>query len=176
MDPHDDETAYLVFHDTDPANPMATGLEMNRLVYQHLARVQVSNTLVLLDACHAGFAAGVKDMGLVSRFANIAQQLFTGLRGRLILAACAGQEQAREMDRLRHGVFTYYVLRHWRDLDGYHPSDQITFGSLIDYVGHNMPRDHPELPLPVYNGIGMGGTVILRHIGCERADKEPSAN
>ena len=44
MDPHDDETAYLVFYDTDPANPMATGLEMSRLVYQHLARVQVSNT------------------------------------------------------------------------------------------------------------------------------------
>ena len=56
---------------------------------------------------------------------------------------------------------------HWRDLDGYHPPDQITFASLIDYVGHHMPRDHPELPLPVYSGIGMGGTVILRRIGGE---------
>jgi hypothetical protein len=164
MDPHDDETAYLVLHDTDPANPVTTGLEMSRLVYQHLARVQVSNTLVLLDACHAGFAAGIKDMVPVSCLANVAQQLFTGLRGRLVLAACAGEAQAREKEGLGHGVFTYYVLRHWRDLDGYHPPDQITFGSLIDYVGQNMPRDHPELPLPVYNGIGMGGTVILRRI------------
>ena len=55
----------------------------------------------------------------VSRLSNVTQQLFSGLRGRMVLAACAGEAQAREKASLGHGVFTYYVLRHWRDLEGY---------------------------------------------------------
>ena len=59
-------------------------------------------------------------------------------------------------------MFTHYVLKHWRDLDGYHPPHCINFGSLVDYVGRMIPQDHPELPLPVYSGVGTGGTFILR--------------
>jgi hypothetical protein len=171
IDRHDDETAYLVLQDTDPVNLAGTGLEMTQLVYQFLPRVRVPNALVLLDACHAGFAAGVKDMvaegtdwEVGGRLSNVTQQLFTGLRGRMVLAACAGAAQAREKASLGHGVFTYYILKHWRDLDGHHPPDQITFASLIDYVGQRMPQDHPELPLPVFNGTGLGGSLVLRRI------------
>jgi uncharacterized caspase-like protein len=166
IDPHDDETAYLVLQDTDPANPGAAGLEMTQLVYQFLPRVRVPNALVLLDACHAGFAAEVKDMVTDAgcRLSNVTLQLFSGLRGRMVLAACAGKAQAREKASLGHGVFTYYVLKHWRDLDGHHPPDRITFASLIDYVGQRMPQEHPELPLPVFNGTGLGAPMILRTI------------
>jgi uncharacterized caspase-like protein len=164
MDPQASEAAYLVLHDTNPAELAATGLDMAQLVGGLLPRVGVANVLVLLDACHAGFAAGVKDVGAVSRLPNVTQQLFSGLRGRMVLAACAAEAQAREKDDLGHGVFTHSVLRHWRDLDGHHLPDCITFGSLVDYVGQVIPRDHPELPLPVYNGVGMGGTVVLRRL------------
>jgi hypothetical protein len=165
MDPHQDETAYLVLHDTNPAHSAATGLNMTHLVHGLLPLVRMNHTLVLLDACHAGFAAGVsRDLGAVSRLPNVAQQLFSGLRGRMVLAACAGEALAREKTELGHGVFTHYVLKHWRDLDGHHLPDRITFGSLVDYVGQAIPQYHPDLPLPVYNGVGMGGTVILRRI------------
>jgi uncharacterized caspase-like protein len=166
LDPVDEESAYLMLHDSDPRDPAALGLNMSRLALRLLPQVRVPNTLVLLDACHAGFAAGVRDFEVrpAGQLANVAQQSFSGLRGRMVLAACAGEAQAREEEALGHGVFTHYVLKHWRDRDGLHPSGRITFGSLVDYVGQAMPQHHPTVPLPVYNGVGVGGTFVLRAV------------
>jgi uncharacterized caspase-like protein len=164
LDPGNDEVAYLMLHDSDPDTPATAGLEMTRLVYRLLPQVRVPNSLVLLDACHAGFGAGVKDIRRINHLANVAQQLFSGLRGRMVLAACAGEAQAREDSSLGHGVFTHFVLKHWRDLHGDHPAQRITFGSLVDYVGSAMPSHHPDVHLPVYNGVGVGSTFVLRQL------------
>jgi hypothetical protein len=160
----DSETAYLMAHDSDPALPAARGVEMRRLVYELLPLVCVEHSLVLLDACHSGFAAGVRELVPAGRFHNLTGQLFACLRNRMVLAACAGQAQARESDSLGHGVFTHYVLRHWRDLEGDHPPGRITFGSLVDYVGRVMKEKHDNLPPPVYNGMGEGGFLVLREV------------
>ena len=164
IDPVDRETAYLLLYDTNPNSPADGGLEMVRLVYTYLPSVLVRYALVLLDACHAGYAAGVKHARPESTMLpNVTQQLF-GAPGRMVLAACPGEARARELEDLRHGVFTHYLLRHWRDLEEPHPPDRITFGSLVDYVGSVMPLKHPQLPLPVYNGVGAGATLILASI------------
>jgi len=135
----DEESGYLMLHDSDPASPAETGLDLFGLAYELLPRVRVPQSLVLLDACHAGFAAGVKDVEVrPAQLAHVVQQSFRGLRGRLILAACSGAAQAREDPVLKHGVFTHHVLRHWRDRDDAPPSGRVTFGSLIDYVGRVM--------------------------------------
>ncbi len=165
MDPFNNETAYLVLYDTDPGKPKALGLEMNQLVYTLIPKVHVPVSLTLLDACHAGFAAGVKELLPVrTRLTNITQQLFSDLRGRMVLAACAGEALAREQASLAHGIFTYYILRHWRDLDGRLLDNRVTFGTLVDYVGNEMQKNYPDLPLPAYNGIGTGPTFVLRLI------------
>jgi uncharacterized caspase-like protein len=164
MGAHDSETAYLMAHDSDPGAPAVRGVEMRRLVYELLPPIRVAHSLVLLDACHAGLAAGVKDLVLSSRLPNLAGQLFACLRGRMVLAACAGHSQARESERFGHGVFTHYVLKHWRDLEGEHPAGRITLGSLIEYLAQVMARDHPDLPLPVYGGWGEGGMLALRYL------------
>jgi hypothetical protein len=160
----DDETAYLMVHDSDPAAPAHRGVEMRRLVYELLPSVRVAHSLVILDACHSGFAAGIKDIVPTSRLPNLTGRLFAALRGRMVLAACAGEAKARESDDFCHGVFTHYILKHWRDLEGEHPRDRITFGTLVDYVGRIMAEKHPDLPLPVYNGMGEGGMLILRDL------------
>jgi hypothetical protein len=159
-----EEVAYLMLHDSDPRAPAAAGLDMFRLVYDLLPLVRVPNALVLLDACHAGFAAGVRDMEVrpADHFANVARHPFRDLRGRMVLAACAGEAQAREEASLGHGIFTSYVLKHWRDREGGPASGRITFGSLVDYVGEALRQHGPDVPLPVYNGVGVGGTLVLR--------------
>ena len=164
-DPQNRDTAYLVLYDTDPANPATTGLEMGRLVHVLLPMVRVPNSLVLLDACHAGFAAGVKRMrpagdGLGNRLG----QTWAGLRGRMVLAACAGEAVAREDAHLRHGIFTYYLLRHWQQLEGYHPPGCITVDSLKDYIGEAIRQSYPQLSLPTWSGAGAGPSLVLRHI------------
>src|SRR5262249_31772607 len=96
LDPEHDEKAHLVLYGTDPERPGAGAIRLDRLVDVMLPRVHLPRTLVLLDACHAGVAAGVKDVAATeravstrpARVANIAQQLFSDAIGRLVLAAC----------------------------------------------------------------------------------------
>jgi hypothetical protein len=165
LGPDDEETAYLMLHDSDPNALPKTAVEMVQLVSHYIPRIRVPNSLVLLDCCHAGSAAGVRDVVAAGHVSHLAQQAFTGVRGRMVLAACAGSARAREEEDLTHGIFTYYVLRHWRDRDGVGPRDAITFGSLVDYVGRSMAAHGRDVPLPVFNGIGMGGTLCLRPVG-----------
>jgi uncharacterized caspase-like protein len=138
---------------------------MVQLVSHYIPRIRVPNSLVLLDCCHAGSAAGVRELAAAGQVSHLAQQAFTGVGGRMVLAACAGSALAREEERLSHGIFTYYVLRHWRDREGVRPGDAITFGSLVDYVGGSMEAHGQDVPLPVFNGVGMGSTLCLRPAG-----------
>lgn len=163
IDPENNETAYLILYDTDPSAPASEGLEMEKLVYSLMAGVKVPNSLLLLDCCHAGFAANIKNVVNVrDRLQNVTQQIFAGVRGRLVLGACAGNALAREMVKLSHGVFTYHVLKHWRDQDGYNPPDPITELSLARYITVVMPREYPKLPRPIWGGGGAGSFVLRR--------------
>jgi hypothetical protein len=65
---HDAETAYLMVHDSDPAAPSCRGIEMRRLVYELMPLVRVAHSVVTLDACHSGFAAGLKEVVPVCRW------------------------------------------------------------------------------------------------------------
>lgn len=176
IDPSNDEKAHLLLYDTDPRFPAAAGIDMEQLVYNFLQQVRVPHALVLLDTCHAGFAAGVRGVRHArpesNQLANVTQQVFSKARGRLVLGACPGTEQARELDNLRHGVFTYYLLKHWRDLDGVPPSvDYVDANSLQGYVTRTMSDHHNDLPPPVWAGAGAGPPLILRRI--PRAEHQP---
>jgi uncharacterized caspase-like protein len=106
-------------------------------------------------------AAGVRGAG-PARVVNLAQQLLSGTRGRMVLAACAGSAQAREVPRLGHGVFTFSVLRHWRDGEGVGEGGRVTFNSLAEYVSHEMPRVLPVAAPPVHSIVGEGPSPLLR--------------
>jgi len=162
IDPIQEDTAYLILYDTDPNQPAKHGLEMTKLVHTLLPQVRVPNSLVLLDSCHAGFAAGIKHLRPApEKLNNILRQTWAGLIGRLVLAACLGKATAREDAKLGHGIFTYYLLKHWRDLDGLPPGG-ITTLSLIDYVTNGMRNQYPRLSPPTWSGAGAGPALILR--------------
>lgn len=162
LDPNDDESGFIALYETDTGDLTGTALSMEDLVFRQLVRVQLPTTISLLDTCHAGFAAGVKGAVKTDRLANVTQQVFAG-SGRMVLAACAGHAQARELDDLQHGAFTYCVLRHWRDLDGLPADGCVTFSSLQDYVARALPELDEDLPQPVYHSRG-SGRVVLRTV------------
>jgi hypothetical protein len=58
-------------------------------------------------------------------------------------------------------VFTYYVLKHWRDREGQFSAGPITFGSLVDYLGRSL-ASHPGVALPAHSFTGVGATFQLR--------------
>lgn len=169
LHPKNDEKAYIMLYNTNSDNPDDDGLDMDNLVYDLLPQIKLPHCLVILDACHTGYAVGVKDAKRISilsgRWANVTRQVFGANRDRMVLAACPGEASARELPSLEHGVFTYYILKHWQALEGPHPSNCINFASLYSYVFDEMPRNHPDLPPPVWGGAGAGSPLVLRKIG-----------
>src|SRR5689334_470105 len=108
--------AYLLPADADPQSLSATAIRLDDLAHHNLSMAH--SVLTLLDCCHSGYAVGLKGEAipdeLGQEFGQQARNIFASVRGRIVLAACAGDQQARELRRLRHGAFTYYALEHWR--------------------------------------------------------------
>ncbi|HET7079207.1 MAG TPA: tetratricopeptide repeat protein [Chloroflexia bacterium] len=144
-DPAAPNRAYLIPADADPADLPTTALEL-----EHLATYlpAAGRTLTLLDCCYsapilgnplpaapaAGPDSAPQDQArpaaaIAQEFGARAQATLGMQPGHLVIAACAANEQTRELPRFGHGVFTYYVLAHWRD----HPGE-VSYGSLVHYL------------------------------------------
>ncbi|HUS13592.1 MAG TPA: caspase family protein [Chloroflexia bacterium] len=151
-----DSTAYLLPADADPDSLAATAIPL-----EYLARYMgtVRTAVTLLDCCHSGYAVGVKGdnaddaRGRAIGFLDQARSTFQQFRGRIVLAACAGDQLAREMSTLGHGAFTYYVLDWWRR--GAETDDL----NLTSHVGRGLEKQH--LP-PIVRGGVSEGRVVLR--------------
>ncbi|HKP54977.1 MAG TPA: tetratricopeptide repeat protein [Chloroflexia bacterium] len=161
LDPDNRELAYLLPADADPNDMAVTAMVLDDIAgYRYLSKTR--SALVLLDCCHSGYAVGFrsadKDVILAQAgdFSLQAGQVFERVRGRITIAACAGEQLARENRELKHGVLTYYVLEHWRN-----SSESINDINLYEYVAQRM---HPQqgVPDPVRGGSAQQGIIELR--------------
>lgn len=146
-----DEAAFLLPVDADPASLASTAIPLEDLT-KYLRDVAIA--LILLDCCHSGYAVGLRgDRG--HAFLSYVSDTFSSVRGRLVLAACAGNQLARELSKLEHGAFTYYALEHWRSSLGEIDSD-----SLFNSITSALEQNHKDLPLPVRGGVNQGRIVL----------------
>ena len=102
VDPDDPQTAYLLPADTDPDALAASGIALDYLVQRYLSGVK--SALALLDCCHSGYALGWKSGGSVSAGGpswRKPEATFKEAHGRVVLAACAGDDSTRELSRTR---------------------------------------------------------------------------
>jgi tetratricopeptide (TPR) repeat protein len=162
LDPDDRELAYLLPADADPQEMSISAIALNDIPTRRLLG-QTRSALVLLDCCHSGYAvdfkSGDKDIMLNSEAQAFSQQAgltFRGVSGRVIIAACGGQQLARERQDLQHGVLTYYVLRHWRN-----NTKSVNDINLYEYLAEHM-RPQQGVPDPVRGGSAQQGVIELR--------------
>ena len=150
VDPHNPDIAYLLPADADPEELDGTAIPLEDLAGRHLGKV--TSALTLLDCCHSGYALGLR--GGVRQFEQQAQRSFSNVRGRIVIAACAGNQLAREITTLGHGAFTYYALEHWQT----HPEEVNDF-TLSAHVVQAL--EQVGLPPPVRGGV-QEGRIVLR--------------
>src|SRR5262245_20195088 len=112
---------YLVCYDAEPKNLYGTAVPMEEL-NSALLRLRSERTVVLLDCCFSGAAAGassaalprtvfqsevkgrpIKD-GFISTLAS------TGA-GRMVMTASAPNETSQEYADIKHGLFTYHLMQ-----------------------------------------------------------------
>jgi hypothetical protein len=162
LDPDDRELAYLLPADADPQEMSIFAIALNDIATRRLLG-QTRSALVLLDCCHSGYAvdfkSGDKDIMLTNEAQAFSQQAgltFRGVSGRVIIAACGGQQLARERQDLQHGVLTYYVLQHWRN-----STKSVNDLNLYEYLAERM-RPQQGVPDPVRGGSAQQGVIELR--------------
>ncbi len=139
------DEGYLLPHDADPDNVVAHGIAMSDLA-RWIEDIGARAVVVCLDCCHAGMLPqeglslrGERDMQLQP---SVLQQL-SG-RGRFLIASCDRGQKSIEAEELRHGLFTYHLLRGLveagdRDCDG-----RVSVAELFSYVSAAVSRDARE--------------------------------
>ena len=97
---------FLVAHDTNPANPYVTGIEIQDLAREVLRRVDAKRVVLILDTCHSG-AAEAGSKGFVQPF-DITD-LVQGT-GQLIIASAEASQTAHDSLRYENGIFTKHLM------------------------------------------------------------------
>jgi hypothetical protein len=151
----DDQEAYLLPFDADPHYLKATAIPLVLLTSYYDS--EVGAAITLLDCCHSGGAVDWRGRAVPANmgqaFRERAEDTFKSMRGRMVLAACASNQKARELDQLQHGAFTHYALKHLAE------NAKATPNSLHDYIADLL--DQTGLPRPVQGGI-LEGLILLR--------------
>jgi uncharacterized caspase-like protein len=151
---------YLAVHDTEYDRIFSTGIEMAYELPLWISRFQRAKlVLVVLDACFSGAAGGRTFEGPAlqrlpnRRGAPISLSEIDFGEGRLILSASGDRQLALESDTLRHGVFTYHLLKEL----GRPASGGATVGvfTLYQNVAEGVKQETNGRQVPVLNGRGV---------------------
>jgi sugar lactone lactonase YvrE len=156
VDPYNESIAYLLPADADPAALDVTAIPLEDLAQRHLGNAKAA--LTMLDCCHSGYAIGLRGSAprgsWAEAFKEQVKDTFRIVPNREVLTACSGDQLARELPRLRHGAFTYFVLDWWSKGRGF---DDL---SLTEHVITGLEKE--QLPPPTRGGV-LEGRLVLRH-------------
>ncbi len=111
-------------------------------------RIEAKEVVVVLDCCHSGGAAGrsLEDDG--GRGLNMVHSGARGaanreadpysfdlsLEDKIVICGSAADQQSYEDNKLKHGIFTYYLCEGIRGNADYNQDQDITTGELYNYT------------------------------------------
>jgi uncharacterized caspase-like protein len=157
----DSASRYVIVHDTEYDNIFATAIDMERDLVRLFERIRAPKLVLLfMDACFSGRAGGRTFEGphLSRARAEFRQTDPISLKnldlgeGRLMISACDDNQVAREDSRLRHGVFTYYLMEALRQVDSNSNMNTISLNALYDNVARKVSDYTDGRQTPIING------------------------
>ncbi|MCH8828893.1 MAG: caspase family protein, partial [Planctomycetes bacterium] len=123
---------FLMTSDADPKNLEKTALAMSR-IYELLDNCPAKSKVVLIDACHSGATKGT----------TVSLKNFVGGENVYGLFSCTANQESYEDEKLRHGVFTYYLIKALRgeaDLNPIGNGDKkVSFTEVFNYLRMKVP-------------------------------------
>lgn len=133
-----DQSAYLIPTDGFPKD-ITTCFKLSD-IYDRLARLNVQNVTVLLDACFSGVKRGEGKSIVAARGVAIKAKK-ENLSGNLvILSAASDDETAFSYKSKKHGMFTYYLLKKLHDSKG-----DISLGDIYSFISSNVRKSSIEI-------------------------------
>ena len=169
--PNDEEDGldeFFVLYDAIPDSLEATCLRDDDFGV-FLDSLRSEHVVILFDSCYSGGGArGVKALPRGAKPVLGKLDIFTGdfsPRGKIVLAASREDQESYEAPQLKHGVFTYFLLR---GLKGEADADQdhnITMEELYQYVSDKVEdwvrRNRGVEQHPTLYGQGYPKVVVV---------------
>ncbi len=130
---------YIIPYDADPDLLFATALPMSDIetIFQ---RIESKQVVFFLDSCYSGAAGGrtflssklrTRGIRITGRFL---EKIAPQGSGRAIISASRPNELSLELDDLRHGLFTYYLLEGLKGKADNNGDGFITLKEVYDYL------------------------------------------
>jgi serine/threonine protein kinase len=141
------DEGYLLPYDADPDDLGTRGVAMTD-VSRWIEAVEARAVVVCLDCCHAGRVlprAGEAAPSL-ARSIGLRPSVLPGIsgEGRFLIASCGEGQVSVESPQLRHGLFTYHLLRGIAGAADRDRDQRVGVAELFEYVAEAVERDARE--------------------------------
>lgn len=159
VNPHDKRIS-LCCHDIDFTDPEPGGIRLND-IYDWFASSSAECVIAIIDACFSGgMIAGQVDHISAAQHAMQAIEAIHYPEGKTyaIFAACGSTEEARERKKLGHGIFTYELLRGWRDGEAQDKKDGVVYLlGLANFLTQDLTKytQKPQISIRVSRPIAL---------------------
>jgi uncharacterized caspase-like protein len=155
---------YILAYDSDPQDLYSTAMPMDE-VARILSRIRAERIIFIADSCYSGGAGG-RTILAPGRRASLSDAFLERIaqsgKGRIILSSSNANEVSQESDELRHGYFTYYLLKGLKgeaDLDG---DRLIDIDEIYRYLNKWVPDQTKGTQHPVKKGQAEGLVIVGR--------------
>ncbi len=133
---HGSDSHHLISCDADPLSLDTTAIHLDELTTLFL-QVPAKNLVLFLDCCFAGGAGAKVFHSPIATKASSSAEVFLSKvsgSGRLILTASAADQEAIEIRRFGHSLFTFYVLEALKGAPEVVRSGAVPMLALIEFV------------------------------------------
>jgi uncharacterized caspase-like protein len=159
---------YIVTNDTEIGSQdqlFATALAMVEVTGVIRSRIQARRTLVLLDTCHSGAAAGGRGLRLTQDIgeSSVGSETLDIIRqgfGRAIITSSQAGQQSYESDDVKNGYFTYYLVQALRNSQGKDSIDKV-YNYVREQVSSSVATKFRAQQTPVLSQSDRGAEIIL---------------
>jgi len=128
--------AFVVPYEGHPDYP--SQLYPLQKMYDELNKLPAREVVVMLDSCFSG-AKGRSITGEGTRPVSISIENPVLASGKImVLAASSGSQMSSDYDKVKHGLFTYYLLRGIRGEASKDQAGTVELGALYDFVRKNV--------------------------------------
>jgi uncharacterized caspase-like protein len=175
---------YLVTYDTEAYKDdnfdedalYATAYPMVELANAVATRMKALRTVVFLDTCYSGGAAGGSAPAGAEKLANTApsEAMLTHMSlgtGRIVMTASQNDEESLESEKLHHGYFTYYLLQTLKNSKGLTPLSQV-YASVAQQVSQTVSSQGKQQH-PVMNRSSAEADFSLRSPDTSASNAKP---
>jgi len=164
----DGTNKYIIPYDADPDILYATGFPMTE-VKTIFNRIEAERLVFFIDSCYSGAAGGrtflsqkLKTRGLRISRKFLDNSVSQG-SGRIIITASRPNEKSLELDSIRHGIFTHYLLEGLRGKADSNQDSVVHLREVFDYIEANVSNTARKIggnQHPVMVG-SFSGKIIL---------------